>query len=214
MRVTLADDALLFLEGLARILTDEGFEIVAQADDATTLLAAIRADAPDVAIVDIRMPPTHTTEGLEAAREIRANHPDVSVLVLSQHVETKHAVELLDESPYGVGYLLKERVTDIAEFADAVRRVGRGETVIDPTVVRILLSRQRQVNPLDRLTERERELLGLMAEGRSNQAISERLRLTMKTVESHVNNIFTKLDLPRAQDDNRRVLAVLMHLRA
>jgi DNA-binding NarL/FixJ family response regulator len=213
MRVTLADDAVLFREGLARILAGEGFEITAQADDAESLLESVRATPPDVAIVDIRMPPTHTTEGLEAAREIRANHPGVGVLVLSQYVESKHAVELLEAPAGGIGYLLKESVTDIAEFVDAVRRVVEGGTVIDPSVVRLLLTRQRRTDPLRRLTEREREVLTLMAEGRSNQAISDKLVLSPRTVEAHVNNIFTKLDLARAQTDNRRVLAVLMQLR-
>jgi DNA-binding NarL/FixJ family response regulator/class 3 adenylate cyclase len=214
MRVILADDSILLREGVARLLSDAGFAVVAQAGDAEELLTAVAADPPDVAITDIRMPPTHTDEGLRAAHRIRAEHPGVGVLVLSQYVETDYAVDLVADGAGGLGYLLKDRVANVQEFTDAVRRIGAGGSVIDPEVVSRLVGRARQANPLDALSEREREVLALMAEGRSNQAVSERMFLSAKTVEGHVRNIFTKLNLPSAPDDHRRVLAVLMFLRS
>jgi DNA-binding NarL/FixJ family response regulator len=214
VRVVLADDSVLFREGLARVLAERGFEVVGQASDGNTLLEQVAENAPDVAVVDIRMPPTHTSEGLVAALQIRAERPDVGVLVLSQYVETHHAVKLIGEGRGGVGYLLKDRVSDLDEFLDAVRRVAGGGTAIDPEVVSHLVGRQRERDPLSGLTDREREVLALMAEGRSNLAVSERLFLSRKTVESHVNAIFTKLGLLPAPDDHRRVLAVLTFLRS
>jgi DNA-binding NarL/FixJ family response regulator/class 3 adenylate cyclase len=214
MRVILADDSVLLREGVARLLSDAGFAVVAQAGDSEELLAAIAADPPDVAITDIRMPPTHSDEGLRAAHRIRAEHPGVGVLVLSQYVETEYAVDLVAAGAGGLGYLLKDRVANVQEFTDAVRRIGAGGSVIDPEVVSRLVGRARQASPLDALSERERDVLRLMAEGRSNQAISERMFLSAKTVEGHVRNIFTKLNLSTAPDDHRRVLAVLTFLRA
>jgi DNA-binding NarL/FixJ family response regulator len=213
MRVAIADDAALFREGIARLLDEAGCTVTTQVGDAVALLEAIERDQPDVVIVDIRMPPSHTMEGLDAAREIRQRHPQVGVLVLSQYLETRHVVDLLDGDGGGVGYLLKERVTDPSELADAVHRVGQGGSVVDPEIIALLVGRRRSRDPLARLTHREREVLALMAEGRSNRAITERLVLTPKTVESHVRSIFSKLDLPPVADDNRRVLAVLVHLR-
>jgi DNA-binding NarL/FixJ family response regulator len=212
-RIVIADDAVLVREGIARLLEDAGFEVVAQAGDAASLLRAARECRPDVAIVDIRMPPTHTTEGLRAAEEIRGEHgASVGILVLSHHVEPSFAVRLLADGAGGVGYLLKDRVNDVDDFVDAVRRIARGGSVIDPSVVALLVGRRARV-PLDDLTEREREVLALMAEGRSNQAIAERLGMATKTVEAHIANIFSKLELLPASDDHRRVLAVLAHLR-
>ncbi len=211
MRVILADDAPLVREGLARLLADHGFEVVAQLDDAETLVEVVGSLRPDVVVVDIRMPPTHTLEGLRAALEVRSRYPDVGVLILSQHLESRYAVDLV-KSGGGVGYLLKERVGDVASFADAVRLVGSGGTALDPEVVTRLLGRARHQNPLDRLSQREREVLGLMAEGRSNQAIASRLYLNAKTVESHVHSVFTKLGLLPEPDGHRRVLAVLAYL--
>ena len=214
MRVVIADDAVLFREGLARVLEGGGIEVVAQAGDAERLLALVRADPPDAVVVDIRMPPTHTCEGLDAARRIRAEHAPVGVLVLSQYVEPHHAMVLLEDGAGGVGYLLKDRVADVGEVVDAVRRVAGGGSVIDPEVVAQLVGRRRVRDPIGELTGREREVLALMAEGRSNQAICQRLFLSPKTVEAHVRSIFTRLDLPATPDDHRRVLAVLAFLRA
>ena len=213
IRIVLADDADLLREALAASLAASGFVVVGQAADVAGLLALIDRVIPDVAIVDVRMPPTHTTEGLEAAHRIRSEHPSISILVLSQYVETRYAVDLVRDDPSGVGYLLKERVTRLADLADAVRRVAAGGSVIDPEVVARLLGRQRKHSPLDELTPREREILGLMAEGRSNAAIAERLTLELKTVEGHVRSIFSKLGLEPATEDHRRVLAVLAFLR-
>jgi DNA-binding NarL/FixJ family response regulator len=214
LRVAVADDAALFRRGLALLLTEAGFTVTAQAANARELLDAVRTAPPDVAVVDIRMPPTHTTEGLEAARALTESHPSVGVLVLSAHVETHYALQLIESGAQGAGYLLKERVADLDELADAVRRVAAGGLVVDPSVVAALVGRKRTRNPLDDLTEREREVLTVMAEGRSNQAICQRLYLSPKTVEAYVRSVFTKLGLHAGADDNRRVLAVLAFLRA
>ena len=214
MQVMIADDAVLFREGLAKVLQAAGIGVAAQVGDAEQLLARVRADPPTAVIVDIRMPPTHTREGLDAACRIRAEHPEVGVLVLSQYVEPHHAMQLLEDGASGVGYLLKDRVADVNEVIDAVRRVAGGGSVIDPEVVNQLVSRRRTHDPIQELSERERQVLALMAEGRSNQAISERLFLSPKTVEAHVHSIFTRLDLHPGPDDHRRVLAVLAFLRA
>jgi DNA-binding NarL/FixJ family response regulator len=213
IRIVLADDAVLLREALAAALEASGFDVAGQAVDVPGLLALVADERPDVAIVDVRMPPTHTTEGLEAAREIRAEYPDVAILVLSQYVETRYALELIREDPAGVGYVLKERVTRLGDLADAVRRVASGGSVIDPEVVARLLGRSRRHSPLDELTRREREILALMAEGRSNAAIAQRLTLEAKTVEGHVRSVFSKLGLEPASEDHRRVLAVLAYLR-
>ena len=214
MRVALSDDTVLLREGVARLLGDAGFEIVAQSGTADDLMRHVAMHKPDVAIVDIRMPPTHTDEGLRAAQEIRTRYPDVGVLVLSQYVEPGYALELLSESAEGVGYLLKDRVSDVEEFAAAVRRVGEGGSALDPAVVSQLVGRRRKDDPLEEITPREREVLELMAEGRSNQAISERLFITPRAVEKHVTSIFHKLRLPASSEDHRRVLAVLTYLRS
>jgi len=213
MRVIVADDAVLFREGLARVLTDAGFEVTARVGDAVSLLEKVREDPPDVVVVDIRMPPTHTTEGLDAARTLHESHPAVGVLVLSAHVEAHFALQLIETGAGGAGYLLKERVADLDELTDAVRRVAAGGLVIDPSVVSLLVGRTRARSPLDDLSDRERDVLAVMAEGRSNQAISDRLHLSPKTVESYVRGVFTKLGLYQGVDDNRRVLAVLTFLR-
>jgi DNA-binding NarL/FixJ family response regulator len=212
VRVVLAEDSVLLREGVARILLEAGFEVVGQAGNADELLLKVRSYSPDVAIVDIRMPPTHTDEGLRAAQEIREKHPNCGVLVLSQYVEAAYAMELLAESAEGVGYLLKDRVSDVNEFADAVRRVGEGGSALDPTIVSQLVGRRRRDDPIDQLTPREREVLGLMAEGRSNSGIAEQLVVTERAVEKHVTSIFSKLRLPAASEDHRRVLAVLAYL--
>lgn len=214
----LADDSLLFREGLARLLSECGLDVAGLAGDGDELLTMVRADPPDVAVIDIRMPPTHTNEGLEAARELRASHPDVGVLILSHHVDTVFAMRVIDgmgpSSGGGAGYMLKDRVADLQEFADAVRRVGRGRVVVDPSVVARLVGRRRAgADRLAQLTPRERDVLGLMAEGRSNVAIGRCLRLSQKTVEAHVRSVFNRLGLPASEDDNRRVLAVLALLR-
>ena len=214
MRVVLAEDSVLLREGVARILDEAGFEVVGQAGNADELLLKVRSYSPDVAIVDIRMPPTHTDEGLRAAQEIREKHPTCGVLVLSQYIEATYAMELLAESAEGVGYLLKDRVSDVNEFADAVRRVGEGGSALDPTIVSQLVCRRRRDDPIDQLTPREREVLGLMAEGRSNSGIAEQLVVTERAVEKHVTGIFSKLRLPAASEDHRRVLAVLAYLRS
>ncbi len=214
MRVVVADDSMLVREGLARLLTEAGCEIVGTASDAAELLRHVGADEPDVAIVDIKMPPTFTDEGIAAAGEIRRRHPDVGVLVLSQHLESEYAMRLLTEVPERAGYLLKERLVDVAVLVDALRRIVEGECVVDPTIVSRLVHRPRDPSPLDDLSDREREVLGLIAEGRSNQAIAERLFVSHKTVEAHVRQILLKLDLVESRDDHRRVLAVLAYLRA
>jgi DNA-binding NarL/FixJ family response regulator len=214
LRLVLADDSLLLREGLARLLVDAGFEVVGQAGTGPELDALVREHRPDVAIVDIRMPPTHTDEGLRAVEAIRSEYgTTIGILVLSQYVETSFALHLVSDGVGGVGYLLKDRVADLDDFGDAIRRIARGGSVIDPEVVAQLVRRRRARVPIDDLTEREREVLSLMAEGRSNQAICERLFLAPKTVEAHIANIYSKLELPPAPDDHRRVLAVLAHLR-
>jgi DNA-binding NarL/FixJ family response regulator len=212
-RVVVADDAALLREGLAAGLSAEGFEVVGRAGDVDGLLAAVESESPDVVIVDVRMPPTHTTEGLAAARIIRRKHPGMAILVLSQYVETRYALELLRDDPAGIGYLLKDGVSRLEDLADSVRRVVAGGSVIDPEVVARLLGRPRRHSALDELTPREREILALMAEGRSNQGIAERLGLELKTVEGHVGQVFGKLGLEPAHEDHRRVLAVLTYLR-
>ena len=213
MRVVLADDAIILREGLARLLQEAGFEVIGLAADGDALLKLVERTTPDVAIIDIRMPPTHTDEGLRAAKTIRERWPTVGLLVLSQHVNTRYALELLSAGTDGVGYLLKERVSDLAELAASVTRVGNGGSVLDPAVVGELVGRRRpSENPVEHLTGREREVLALMAEGRSNQAIAETLFITDHTVEKHVKNILGTLRLPQSPDDHRRVLAVITYL--
>ena len=214
MRVVVADDVMLTREGIARLLDEAGIEVVAQAEDAEGLLREVRLKQPDAAIVDIRMPPSHTDEGLVAAQQIRADHPAIGVLVLSQYVEPSYAMRLLEEHPERVGYLLKQRVFDVAVLVDALRRIGEGETVVDPTIVSRLVGRQRRHDPLAELTAREREVLGLVAEGLSNGAIASRLFITERTVEAHVKQVFLKLGLAVDPDSHRRVLAVLACLRS
>jgi len=214
LRVVLAEDSVLLREGLARLLGELGFQVVGQCATAEELLLKVRSHSADVAIVDIRLPPTHTDEGLRAAQELRAKHPSVGVLLLSQYLELGLAMQLLAESAERVGYLLKDRVSDVEEFAAAVRRVGGGGSAVDPTIVSQLLRRRRSEDPLDRVTPREREVLELMAEGRSNQAIAERLVVTERAVQKHITSIFSKLGLAASEEDHRRVLAVLAFLRA
>jgi DNA-binding NarL/FixJ family response regulator len=213
MRIVIADDSVLLREGLARVLAENGYEVVAQVGDAVALREAVATLQPELAIVDVRMPPTYTDEGTQAALALRADFPDLRILVLSQIVEARHALRLFRETPEGFGYLLKDRVVDLDDFLDAVHRVGRGGTAIDPEVVAQLLGGRPQDDPLAELTRREREVLGLIAEGRSNKAICARLFLSPKTIETHVNSIFGKLGLLPAPDDHRRVLAVLAYLR-
>ena len=214
MRVVVADDVMLTREGIARLLDEAGIDVVAQAEDAEGLLREVRLKQPDAAIVDIRMPPSHTDEGLVAAQRIRADHPAIGVLVLSQYVEPSYAMRLLEEHPERVGYLLKQRVFDVAVLIDALRRIGEGETVVDPTIVSRLIGRQRRHDPLAELTARESEVLGLVAEGLSNGAIASRLFITERTVEAHVKQVFLKLGLAVDPDSHRRVLAVLACLRS
>ena len=212
--VVIAEDNVLLREGLTRLLQESGFEVSGQAGDAEDLIRKVGAHRPDVAVVDVRMPPTHTDEGLRAARTIRSEHPGTAVLVLSQYVEEAYALELLSESTERTGYLLKDRVSDVDAFLDAVRRVAGGGSALDPEVVSLLLGRRRREDPLEALSPREREVLGLMAEGRSNHAIAEALVVTERAVEKHVRSIFTKLSLPPTVEDHRRVLAVLAYLQA
>jgi DNA-binding NarL/FixJ family response regulator len=214
MRVVIAEDSVLLREGIARLLTDEDFEVVGQCTNADDLLLKVRSYAPDVAIVDIRLPPTHSDEGLRAALEIRAQHPDVGVLVLSQYVELGLALKLLSDSAEGLGYLLKDRIRDVEEFVAAVRRVANGGSALDPIIVSTLLSRERPDDPVAKLTPREREVLELMAAGSSNQGIAEKLVITVGVVEKYVSSIFEKLGLPSTRSESRRVLAVLLFLRS
>jgi DNA-binding NarL/FixJ family response regulator len=213
VRVVVADDVMLTREGIVRLLVEAGVDVVAQAEDAEGLLREVRLKRPDAAIVDIRMPPTHTDEGLVATQRIRTEHPDIGVLLLSQYVEPSYAMRLLEEHPERVGYLLKQRVFDAAVLVDALRRIGDGETVVDPTIVSRLVGRQRRQDPLAELTPREREVLGLVAEGLSNSAIAGSLFVTERTVEAHVKQVFLKLSLDLNPDSHRRVLAVLAYLR-
>jgi DNA-binding NarL/FixJ family response regulator len=214
VRVVVAEDTMLTREGIVRLLEEAGIEVVAQAEDADTLMRHVRLERPDVAIVDIRMPPTHTDEGLRAAQSIRTEHADVGVLLLSHYVEPSYALRLIEDHPEGVGYLLKERVFDVALLVDALRRITDGESVIDPTIVSRLVGRRRRQDPLDELTEREREVLGLVAEGLSNRAIAARLFITERTVEQHVKQILLKLRLEVNPESHRRVLAVLAYLQS
>ena len=213
MRVVIADDAPLIREGVAHLLTENGVEVVDQVGEAESLLASVRALRPDVALVDIRMPPTYTDEGLRAARDIRSRFPETAVVVLSQHLEPDYALQLVEEKPDKVGYLMKERVGRAQQLLDAMQRVAAGECVVDRAVVDELLARRRRVDPIEELTPREREILALMAEGRSNQGISRTLWLSPKTVETHIRGAFAKLGIKEAPEDNRRVLAVLAYLR-
>lgn len=214
MRLIIADDSMLLREGLARLLAEKGFDVIGTVETASDLLSRVAIDLPDVAIVDIKMPPTYTDEGIVAAQEIRTRYPTIGVLVLSQYLNAHYAVRLLEEVPERVGYLLKERVSDIAVVRDALRRISEGECVIDPTIVSRLVQRRRARGPVDELTDREREVMTLIAEGRTNRAIGDRLYLSAKTVEAHVRNIFVKLGFQESPDDHRRVLAVLVWLRA
>jgi DNA-binding NarL/FixJ family response regulator len=214
VRVAIAEDSVLLREGLARLLGESGFEVVAQVEDPDDLLLKVRSFRPDVVIVDIRLPPTHNDEGLRAALEIREKHPSIGVLVLSQYVELGLALKLLADSAEGVGYLLKDRIGDVGEFLAAVTRVANGGSALDPIIVSTLLSRQRPDDPLARLTPREREVLELMASGSSNQGIADRLVITLRAVEKYVSSIFGKLGLPSTGNESRRVLAVLTFLRS
>jgi DNA-binding NarL/FixJ family response regulator len=213
LRAVIAEDSVLMREGLSRVLRDAGFEIVGLASDAEDLLRKTRAHKPDVVVTDIRMPPTQTDEGLRAAHTIRAELPDTGVVVLSQYVEEEYVMELLGDSAEGVGYLLKERVVDVDRFVEAVQRVAEGGSVLDPEVVSYMLGRRRREDPFEALTPREREVMELMAEGRSNRAIAAKLVVTERAIEKHVGNVFEKLGLPTAPDDHRRVLAVLAYVR-
>jgi DNA-binding NarL/FixJ family response regulator len=212
VRIVIAEDSVLLRAGLTRLLADAGEEVVATVDNADDLLAVVERHHPDLCVVDVRMPPTHTDDGLRAALQIRARWPAIGILVLSQYVEETYATDLLASDTSGLGYLLKDRIADVTEFVTAVRRVGDGGTALDPEVVAQLLARTRRRDPLDRLSPREREVLGLMAEGRSNGAIARELVVSDGAVEKHVSNIFTKLDLPPTEHDHRRVLAVLRWL--
>ena len=213
MRIVIADDAVLVREGVAQLLTESGMDVVDQVGDAEALLVSVRDARPDVALVDIRMPPTYTDEGLRAAWEIRSQYPETAVLVLSQHLEPDYALRLVEERPEGVGYLMKERVGRVEQLLDAVQRVAAGECVVDRAIVDDLLARRRRVDPIAELTPREREILALIAEGRSNQGICQTLWLSPKTVETHIRGAFSKLGIRQAPEDNRRVLAVLAYLR-
>jgi len=213
-RVVIAEDSVLLREGITRLLEESGFEVAGQAGDAEELLRKVGAHKPDVAVIDVRMPPTHTDEGLRAARRIRAEHPGTAVLVLSQYVEEAYALDLLSETTESTGYLLKDRVADVESFIDAVRRVADGGSALDPEVVALLLGRRRREDPLSPLTRREREVLALMAEGRSNSSMAGALVVSERAIEKHVTAIFSKLDLPPAAQDHRRVLAVLAFLRS
>jgi DNA-binding NarL/FixJ family response regulator len=213
MRIVIADDAVLLREGAARLLEEAGFEVVAQAGDAEDLLRKVRAHTPDVAIIDVRMPPDNVDDGLRAALTIREELPDVGILMLSQYVEDRYLGELLAGGAEGVGYLLKDRLADVDRLTEAVQRVAGGGSVLDPEVVAQMLGRSREAGPLDSLTDREREVLGRMAEGRTNRAIAEELFVSERAVERHVTSIFSKLDLPAGEQDHRRVLAVLAYLR-
>ncbi|MFI6831801.1 MULTISPECIES: response regulator [unclassified Kribbella] len=214
MKVVVADDSMLMREGLARLLSDAGCDVVGTAENADVLMREVQLTAPDVVIVDIKMPPTHTDEGIAAARRLREQHPGLGVLVLSHYLESEYAMRLLTDAPDHVGYLLKERVSDVAVLVDALNRLIEGECVIDPTIVTRLMRRPQRRQPLDALTAREREVLGLMAEGRSNDAVASQLAIGPKTVEAHIRQIMQKLELPESHDDNRRVLAVLSYLRS
>jgi DNA-binding NarL/FixJ family response regulator len=214
LRVVVADDSVLFREGIVRLLEDAGYEVVGQAGDAEDLVRKVKAHKPEAAVVDIRMPPNNADDGLRAARQIREELPGTGVLVLSQYVEEGYALDLVADSAEGVGYLLKDRVADVERFTEAVLRVAEGGSALDPEVVSQLLGRHRRDDPLDELTGREREVLELMAEGRSNRAIAEQLVVTERAVEKHVTSIFSKLNLPPTAEDHRRVLAVLRFLRA
>jgi DNA-binding NarL/FixJ family response regulator len=214
VRVAIAEDSVLLREGVARVLDDAGFEVVAQCENADDVLRKVRSFPPDVVILDIRLPPTHNDEGLRAALEIRAGHPEIGVLVLSQYVEVGLAMKLLADSAEGVGYLLKDRISDVEEFVAAVRRVAEGGSALDPTIVSTLLARERPDDPIAKLTPREREVLELMASGSSNQGIAERLVITVRAVEKYVSSIFSKLGLPSTGSESRRVLAVLLYLRS
>lgn len=214
MRVVIAEDSVLLREGLTRLLTERGLDVVGSCDNPDALLPMIRGSAPDIAIVDIRLPPTHTDEGLRAALQIRAEHPTVGVLVLSQYVELGLALKLLSGSADGIGYLLKDRISDVKEFVAAVERVAGGGSALDPTIVSRLLARHRSDHPIDTLTPREREVLELMATGTSNQGIADKLVISLRAVEKYVSSIFTKLGLPSSGSESRRVLAVLLFLRS
>jgi DNA-binding NarL/FixJ family response regulator len=214
VQVAIAEDSVLLREGVARLLSEAGFDVVAQCENADDLLLKVRSFPPDVVIMDIRLPPTHNDEGLRAALELRSSHPDVGVLVLSQYVEVGLALKLVADSAEGVGYLLKDRVSDVQDFVEAVRRVGEGGSALDPIIVSTLLARQRPGDPIAQLTPREREVLELMASGSSNQGIAESLVITVRAVEKYVSSIFGKLGLPSTGTESRRVLAVLLYLRS